>query len=101
MIERLWRFLKCECIYLHTFEISNEVRQSPKTWIDFNDTKRLIRVWTTSPPMRHIGNNLGPATRVRHQNWRHSHEGFPAYFRRSVRTSVPALLFSDILRKIE
>ena len=40
MIERLWRSLKYECIYLHAFETGSEVRQGLKRWIDFYNTKR-------------------------------------------------------------
>ncbi len=40
MIERLWRSLKYECIYLHAFEVGSEVRQGLKTWIDFYNTRR-------------------------------------------------------------
>lgn len=40
MIERLWRSLKYECIYLHAFETGSEVRQGLKKWIDFYNTQR-------------------------------------------------------------
>ncbi len=40
MIERLWRSLKYECIYLHAFESGSEVRQGLKRWIDFYNTQR-------------------------------------------------------------
>lgn len=40
MIERLWRSLKYECIYLHAFETGSEVRQGLKHWIDFYNTRR-------------------------------------------------------------
>ncbi len=40
MIERLWRSLKYECIYLHAFETGPEVRQGLKSWIDFYNTRR-------------------------------------------------------------
>jgi putative transposase len=40
MIERLWRSLKYECIYLHAFETGSEVRQSLKHWIEFYNTRR-------------------------------------------------------------
>jgi len=40
MIERLWRSLKYECIYLHAFETSSQVRQGLKCWIDFYNTRR-------------------------------------------------------------
>ena len=40
MIERLWRSLKYECIYLHAFETGSEARQGLKHWIDFYNTRR-------------------------------------------------------------
>lgn len=40
MIERLWRSLKYECIYLHAFETGSEVRQGLKQWIDYYNTRR-------------------------------------------------------------
>lgn len=40
MIERLWRSLKYECIYLHAFETGSEVRQGLQQWIDFYNTQR-------------------------------------------------------------
>jgi putative transposase len=40
MIERLWRSLKYECIYLHAFETGSEVRQGTGRWIDFYNKRR-------------------------------------------------------------
>ena len=40
MIERLWRSLKYECIYLHAFETGSEVRQGLKRWIEFYNMRR-------------------------------------------------------------
>ena len=40
MIERLWRSLKYECIYLHAFETGSEVRQGLRHWIEFYNTRR-------------------------------------------------------------
>ena len=40
MIERLWRSLKYECIYLHAFETGSEVRKGLRHWIDLYNTKR-------------------------------------------------------------
>ena len=40
MIERLWRSLKYECIYLHAFETGSEVRQGLKRWFDLYNTRR-------------------------------------------------------------
>jgi putative transposase len=33
MIERLWRSLKYECIYLHAFETGSEVREGVENWM--------------------------------------------------------------------
>jgi len=40
MIERLWRSLKYECVYLHAFETGSDLRQALKRWIDFYNTRR-------------------------------------------------------------
>ena len=40
MIERLWRSLKYECIYLHAFETGSEVRQGLKRWINLYNSRR-------------------------------------------------------------
>ena len=40
MVERLWRSLKYECIYLHAFETGSEVRQGLNRWIDLYNTRR-------------------------------------------------------------
>lgn len=34
-IERLWRRLKCECVYLHAFETGSEVRAGLSKWIGY------------------------------------------------------------------
>jgi transposase InsO family protein len=39
-IERLWRSLKYECVYLHTFEIGSELRAGLTHWIDCYNTRR-------------------------------------------------------------
>lgn len=40
MIERLWRSLKYECIYLHAFETGSQVREGLRRWIDLYNTRR-------------------------------------------------------------
>ena len=40
MIERLWRSLKYECIYLYAFETGSEVRQGLRQWIEFYNKRR-------------------------------------------------------------
>lgn len=39
-IERLWRSLKYECVYLHAFENGSEARKSIGNWILFYNTRR-------------------------------------------------------------
>jgi putative transposase len=39
-IERLWRSLKYECVYLHAFETASELRRGLTRWIDFYNTRR-------------------------------------------------------------
>ena len=40
MIERLWRSLKYECIYLNAFETGSETRAGIKKWIAYYNTER-------------------------------------------------------------
>ena len=40
MVERLWRSLKYECIYLHAFETGSELRQGLSDWITFYNSHR-------------------------------------------------------------
>jgi putative transposase len=39
-IERLWRSLKYECIYLHAFETGSELRAGLTGWISYYNTRR-------------------------------------------------------------
>ena len=39
-IERLWRSLKYECIYLHAFETGSELRAGLMWWISYYNTRR-------------------------------------------------------------
>ncbi len=39
-IERLWRSLKYECIYLHAFETGSELRAGLSQWIGYYNTRR-------------------------------------------------------------
>ncbi len=40
MIERLWRSLKYECVYLNAFETGSEARTGIGRWIAFYNTQR-------------------------------------------------------------
>ncbi len=39
-IERLWRSLKYECVYLHAFENGSELRVGLGRWINYYNTVR-------------------------------------------------------------
>jgi putative transposase len=39
-IERLWRSLKYECVYLHAFETGSELRGGLTQWLDFYNGRR-------------------------------------------------------------
>jgi putative transposase len=39
-IERLWRSLKYECIYLHAFETGTDLRAGLASWIAYYNTCR-------------------------------------------------------------
>ncbi|AGI68179.1 hypothetical protein OAN307_c25840 [Octadecabacter antarcticus 307] len=39
MIERLWRSLKYECIYLNAFETGSEARIGVRKWMTYYDTE--------------------------------------------------------------
>ncbi len=39
-IERLWRSLKYECVYLHAFETGSELRAGLTRWIDYYNSRR-------------------------------------------------------------
>jgi putative transposase len=39
-IERLWRSLKYECVYLHAFETGSELRAGLSRWIDYYNVRR-------------------------------------------------------------
>jgi putative transposase len=40
MIERLWRSLKYECVYLNAFETGSEARKGTGAWISYYNEKR-------------------------------------------------------------
>ncbi|CAA7626051.1 Mobile element protein (fragment) [Magnetospirillum sp. SS-4] len=49
-IERLWRSLKYECVYLHAFETGSELRDGLGIWIDFYNTRRPHSSLAGRPP---------------------------------------------------
>jgi len=49
-IERLWRSLKYECAYLHTWETGSEARAGLRTWLDFYNHRRPHAALDGRPP---------------------------------------------------
>jgi putative transposase len=49
-IERLWRSMKYECVYLHAWESGSEARAGIKTWIGFYNRKRPHSAIGGQPP---------------------------------------------------
>jgi putative transposase len=65
-IERLWRSLKYECVYLHAFETGSEVRQGIGRWVDHYNQERphsSLGDWTPDEAYHRIGINTGPGLR--------------------------------------
>ena len=40
MVERLWRSVKYECVYLHAFETGSQAKQEVGNWMDYYNTER-------------------------------------------------------------
>ena len=49
-IERLWRSLKYECVYLHSFETGSELRAGLAKWIGYYNTRRPHSTLAGSTP---------------------------------------------------
>ncbi len=49
-VERLWRSLKYECVYLHAFETGSEARNGVRKGIDFYNRKRPHTALGGKPP---------------------------------------------------
>ncbi|MFN2149189.1 MAG: IS3 family transposase [Anaerolineales bacterium] len=49
-IERLWRSLKYECVYLHAWETGSQARAGLRTWIDFYNHRRPHAALDGRPP---------------------------------------------------
>jgi len=54
-IERLWRSLKYECIYLHAFETGSELRAGLGRWITYTITSDPTRAWPGEPRRKPMG----------------------------------------------
>lgn len=49
-IERLWRSMKYECVYLHAFETGSELRRGLAKWVGFYNTRRPHSVFNGRTP---------------------------------------------------
>ncbi|PXW67322.1 putative transposase [Loktanella sp. PT4BL] len=49
-VERLWRSLKYECVYLHAWETGSEAKSGIRKWIDFYNQKRPHSALGGKPP---------------------------------------------------
>lgn len=58
MIERLWRSLKYECVYLREYETGSELRRSLAWWFNFYNSRRPHSVFNGKKPMEIYQNEL-------------------------------------------
>ena len=58
MIERLWRSLKYECVYLREYETGSDLRRSLAWWFDFYNSRRPHSVFNGQKPMEIFQNEL-------------------------------------------
>ncbi len=58
MIERLWRSLKYECVYLREYETGSDLRRSLAWWFDFYNSRRPHSVFNGKKPMEIFQNEL-------------------------------------------
>ncbi len=49
-VERLWRSLKYECVYLHAWETGSEAKAGVGKWIAFYNRKRTHSALGGKPP---------------------------------------------------
>jgi putative transposase len=49
-VERLWRTLKYECVYLHAWETGSQTRDGVREWMDFYNRKRPHSALGGKPP---------------------------------------------------
>lgn len=86
-IERLWRSLKYECVYIHAFEIGVELRMGLARWITYYNADRPHTFWRGHPQWRHMIEHAlslirrSPQIKLNpHSNFRHKNEHLtPAY----------------------
>ncbi|MBM2294349.1 transposase [Sulfitobacter pseudonitzschiae] len=49
-IERLWRTLKYECVFLHAWETGSQVRAGVRQWMKFYNRRRPHKALGGQPP---------------------------------------------------
>ena len=49
-IERLWRTLKYECVYLHAWETGSQARAGVRKWMEFYNHRRPHKALGGRPP---------------------------------------------------
>ncbi len=64
MIERFWRSLKYECIYLNAFETGTEVRNGIGAWITYYNGERRHSTHVILTPNEAYGIRLKPTRLV-------------------------------------
>jgi len=50
MIERLWRSLKYECVYLHAYEVGSEAKAGIGKWLAYYNAQRPHSTHGILPP---------------------------------------------------
>jgi putative transposase len=50
LIERLWRTLKYECVYLHAWETGSQARAGVRKWMEFYNHRRPHKALGGRPP---------------------------------------------------
>ncbi|MFZ3585423.1 integrase core domain-containing protein [Loktanella sp. DJP18] len=50
-IERLWRTLKYECVYLNALETGSQARASVQKWVEFYNHRRPHKALGGKPPV--------------------------------------------------
>ena len=60
IIERLWKSLKYECVYLRELERGNELRNALAWWFDFYNIRRPQKTFDGMKPMEIYQLDLNP-----------------------------------------
>ena len=60
MIERLWRSLKYECVYLNAFETGSEMRTGISEWLTYYNSERPHSTHGILPPYEAYASKTEP-----------------------------------------